>query len=170
MFPIKEARVHHPFAPAIPVVHSVLILPVRIEGRQDDMREFDARPGTNRAMIPEHLAAFLRAAVKSVWALDLLVLIKNEPHRAWTVAALNDRLRASTSLVEEILATFTRQGLMVSEPNGTYHYQTQGETDALASELTRLYAARPLAVIKEIVSAPNEKIHSFVDAFRLKKD
>jgi DNA-binding IclR family transcriptional regulator len=122
-------------------------------------------------MIPEHLIAFLRANIKSVWALDLLVLIKTSPDRSFTAAALNDRLRASPSLVEEILGTFTRQGLVSAEANGGYRYAPAGsETDAAVSELTRLYAERPMAVIKEILSAPNEKIHSFVDAFRLKKD
>jgi Mn-dependent DtxR family transcriptional regulator len=121
-------------------------------------------------MIPEHIASFLRTTIKSVWALDLLVLMKSAPSQSWTVARLNEGLRASTSLVEEILATFTRQGLVTSEPDGRYRYRADGETDALASELARLYAERPLTVIKEIVSAPNEKIHSFVDAFRLKKD
>ena len=122
-------------------------------------------------MIPEHLTAFLRANIKSVWALDLLVLIKTSPHRSFTVNALNDRLRASPSLVEEILATFIRQGIVTAEPDGGYRYAPAGsEVDAAVSELTRLYAERPMAVIKEILSAPNEKIHSFVDAFRLKKD
>jgi DNA-binding IclR family transcriptional regulator len=122
-------------------------------------------------MIPEHLRTFLRATIKSVWALDLLVLIKGAPGRSWTVASLNDRLRASTSLVEEILGSFIRQGLVAEEPGGTYRYApADAQTDALASELARLYAERPLAVIKEIMSAPNEKLHSFVDAFRLKKD
>lgn len=122
-------------------------------------------------MIPEHLAAFLRATIKSVWALDLLVLIKSAPDRAWTVESLNDRLRASTSLVDEVLATFTRQGLVAAGADGTYRYAPETpDVDRLASELTQLYAERPIAVIKEIVSAPNEKIHSFVDAFRLKKD
>lgn len=121
-------------------------------------------------MIPEHLAPFVRTTIKSVWALDLLVLLKSEPDKAWSVTALNDRLRASTFLVEEILATFTRQELVTADPSGTYTYRAGGEADRLASELTRLYAERPLALIKAIVSTPNEKIHSFVDAFRLKKD
>jgi len=122
-------------------------------------------------MIPEHLSAFLRANIRSVWALDLLVLIKTSPDRSFTVAALNDLLRASPSLVEEILATFNRQGLVTTEPGGGYRYAPAGsEIDATVSELTRLYGERPMAVIKEILSAPNEKIHSFVDAFRLKKD
>jgi DNA-binding IclR family transcriptional regulator len=122
-------------------------------------------------MIPEHLVPFLRATLKSVWALDLLVLMKGAPGQIWTVASLNDRLRASTSLVEEILGSFIRQGLVAQEPGDTYRYApADAQTDALASELARLYAERPLAVIKEIMSAPNEKLHTFVDAFRLKKD
>lgn len=122
-------------------------------------------------MIPEKISAFLRATIKSVWALDLLVLMKSAPGRGWTVGTLNDRLRASTSLVEEILVGFIRQELVAAEADGTYRYAPANpEIEGLASELTRLYAERPLAVIKEIVSAPNEKIHSFVDAFRLKKD
>ena len=122
-------------------------------------------------MSPEHLSTFLRATIKSVWALDLLVLMKSAPDHAWTVASLNDRLRASTSLVEEILGSFIRQGLVAQEPDGTYRYApADARTEAQASELARLYAERPLGVIKEIMSAPNEKLHSFVDAFRLKKD
>jgi DNA-binding IclR family transcriptional regulator len=122
-------------------------------------------------MIPERISTFLRTTIKSVWALDLLVLMKSAPGRGWTVSNLNDRLRATTSLVEEILAAFTRQGLVVADAGGTYRYApANAEIEGLADELGRLYTERPLTIIKEIVSAPNEKIHSFVDAFRLKKD
>jgi hypothetical protein len=37
-------------------------------------------------------------------------------------------------------------------------------------ELEAAYAARPLAVIKAILAAPNEKIQTFADAFRVKKE
>jgi hypothetical protein len=40
----------------------------------------------------------------------------------------------------------------------------------VAAEVERHYIERPLALIKAIVSAPNEKIQSFADAFRFKKD
>ena len=122
-------------------------------------------------MIPERIRVFLRATIKSVWALDLLVLLKSAPGREWTVGALNDSLRASTSLVEEILDGFARRGLVAADGKGLYRYApATAEMEAIAGDLVRLYAERPLAVIKEVVSAPNEKIHSFVDAFRLKKD
>lgn len=122
-------------------------------------------------MIPERIRAFLRTTIKSVWALDVLVLMKNAPEQGWTVAALNDDLRATPSLVEEILNGFIRNSLVAVNPDGTFSYApAAAETDAIATELVRLYAERPVAIIKEILSAPNEKIHSFVDAFRLKKD
>jgi hypothetical protein len=40
----------------------------------------------------------------------------------------------------------------------------------VVAELAKLHSEYPLAVIKEIVRAPNDKIQSFVDAFRLIKD
>ena len=73
-------------------------------------------------MIPEHLRNFLRTTIKSVWALDLLVLLRSSPSQAWTTVTLNNRLRASTSLVEEILVSFTRHGLVTVEADGTYRY------------------------------------------------
>jgi len=122
-------------------------------------------------MIPEHLRNFLRTAIKSVWALDLLVLLRSSPGQAWTTVALNNRLRASTSLVEEILVSFTRHGLVTVEADGTYRYAPSSpEIEAMAAEVTRLYGERPVSLIKEIMTAPNDKLHSFVDAFRLKKD
>lgn len=122
-------------------------------------------------MIPAHIRAFLRATIKSVWALDVLVAMQSAPGKAWTVAALNERLRASASLVEDILAAFSRAGLVVRENDGRYRYSPASPAlEALTSELAKLYAERPMTIIKEIVTAPNEKIRSFVDAFRLKKD
>ncbi|MDP1586197.1 MAG: hypothetical protein Q8M07_00515 [Prosthecobacter sp.] len=122
-------------------------------------------------MIPEHLRNFLRTTIKSVWALDLLVLLRNSPGQTWTVVALNNGLRASTTLVEEILVSFIRSGLVTVEPDGTYRYApATTEIGALAADVTRLYGERPVSIIKEIMTAPNDKLHSFVDAFRLKKD
>ena len=42
--------------------------------------------------------------------------------------------------------------------------------DQLVHELEAAYARTPLAVVKEILAAPNQQIQSFADAFRLKKD
>jgi hypothetical protein len=122
-------------------------------------------------VFPEPVAAFLRSSVKTTWALDLLLLVKSSPARLWSIGELMSRLRSSPPIVEDALRTFLRLGLMTEESGGCYRYvSTNVELDVIVSELVRLYAERPLAVIREIVSAPNDKIQSFVDAFRLKKD
>jgi hypothetical protein len=40
--------------------------------------------------------------------------------------------------------------------------------DSFVAEAQALYAAKPLAVINAIATAPNEKLRIFADAFRLK--
>jgi hypothetical protein len=42
--------------------------------------------------------------------------------------------------------------------------------DHAVGQVERVYAERPSAVVKAILSAPNDKIQSFADAFRLRKD
>jgi DNA-binding IclR family transcriptional regulator len=122
-------------------------------------------------VIPEHVLQFLRRYIKSVWTLDLLVLMRRDRGRSWTLERLVSELRGNRSLVQEVLSTLVRAGLLKEGGEGLYRYEpASDELDALAAELERHYAERPVALIKEIVSAPNEKIQSFADAFRIKKD
>lgn len=121
-------------------------------------------------MIPQHISEFLRAAIKSTWALDLLRLIQTTPKISWTVADLTRELRGSVPMVEGILAGFQPLGLVIEDPPGRYRYAANADLDALVVELLRIYHERPVAVIGELAMSPNDKIQSFVDAFRLKKD
>jgi hypothetical protein len=126
-------------------------------------------------VIPPHISEFLQVFIKSVWALDLLRLIKNAPARAWTVADLTTELRGSVPMVESILEGFLRAGLAVEDPASHYRYAASPALDGLIAELLVLYSQRPVTVIGEIAQLSTErtstdKIQSFVDAFRLKKD
>ncbi len=120
-------------------------------------------------MIPKHVSEFLRAAIPSTWALDTLRLLKKSPHRVWTSAALNAELRGSLPMIEDILAGFRRWGLVLDAEGGC-RYATENSLDATVDELVRLYAERPVSVIAEIARSPHEKLQTFVDAFRVKKD
>jgi DNA-binding IclR family transcriptional regulator len=122
-------------------------------------------------VIPEHVLQFVRRSIKSVWTLDLLILMRRSGGRAWTLDELAHELRGNRSLVQDVLVALVRAGLLTAEADGSYRYGPRdAELEGLASELERHYAERPLALIREIVSAPNEKIQSFADAFRIKKD
>lgn len=120
-------------------------------------------------MIPAHISEFLRNAIPSTWALDVLRLLKKSPNRIWTPAGLNAELRGSVPMIEEILAGFRRWGLVIDEAGGC-RYASENALDATVEELVRLYAERPVAVIAEIARSPHEKLQTFIDAFRVKKD
>lgn len=120
-------------------------------------------------MIPEHVRGFLRTEIKSTWMLDLLMVLKGSAPRAWAPADLIAELRGSKVVVEDCLARLVSLGI-VSRDNGRYHYAGAGNPHAATIEdLVRIYAEQPLAVIKEILSSPNDKIQSFIDAFKLKR-
>lgn len=122
-------------------------------------------------MPSEDLNGFIRSTIRSVWALELLLLISRERTRSWTPEDLNRELRGSLGLVSEIIAKFRSAGLIADGGDGSYRYEPQSaELEKLVRELEAAYTARPLAVVRAIVAAPNEKIQTLADAFKVKKD
>ena len=122
-------------------------------------------------MIPEAVLELIRSSIKSAWALELLLFVRRHSARAWTVEQLTTELRSNPSLVSNILATLRKANLVQEEPGGAFRYAPGTPAlDDVVRQLEEINAERPLALIKEIISAPNEKLNSFVDAFRLKKD
>jgi hypothetical protein len=125
----------------------------------------------NESVISEDLRRFIRAFVKSVWALDLLLFIRRNAGQTWTAEALTRELRSSRQLVVEILSGFKEAGLVVEHDGGACRYQPSNpELQTHVEALARLYAEKPIALVKEIMSAPNEKIHIFADAFKFRQD
>ena len=120
-------------------------------------------------MKDDDVLAFLSATVKSLWALELLLLMRRERARAWKMAALVAELRASTVVVQDALAGLIGAGLIAEEEAGLFCYRPVSETlDSFVAGAQALYTAKPLAVINAIAAAPNEKLRIFSDAFRLK--
>lgn len=122
-------------------------------------------------MIPEAVLALIRSSIKSAWALELLLCIRRQAPRSWTVDQLTAELRSNPSLVLSILTSLKKADLVQEEPEGSFRYAPlTPELDDLVRQLDELNTERPLALIKEIISAPNEKLTSFVEAFKLRKD
>jgi len=122
-------------------------------------------------VIDEDVLAFIRGSIKSVWALELLLFVRANAGRAWSAADLVRELRSSQLIVDEILHTFQASGLMRAETPETYRYAPAShDLEDLTRRLESVYAHRPTAVVKAIISGPNEKLQTFSDAFRLKRD
>lgn len=120
-------------------------------------------------VLPADLAAFLQTTIKSVWALELLLLLRRHRDRRWRIEALIHELRASTAIVAAGLAALGTAGL-VEESDACFGYRpATPELDLVAARLEQAYAQFPVAVTNAILAAPDHKMRIFADAFRLKK-
>ena len=118
----------------------------------------------------EQILAFVRHAVPSAWALELLLLMRREPGRSWDPEALVAHLRGSLELVSKSLAALTEAGLVSADDRGHYAYRPQtAELAELTDALAELHAQKPLAVLSAIFTAPSDRIRSFADAFLFRK-
>ncbi len=89
----------------------------------------------------------------------------------WTAAQLVQELRASDGIVADGLTSLQIAGLVTPEPGGTFRYApASSQLDRLVGQLAQLYRERPTTVTKAIFSGPNDKLQTFADAFKLKKD
>ncbi len=111
------------------------------------------------------LAGFVREHMRSVWAVELLLLLRRDPEHCWSPEALVAEMRASTNLVRDNLAAFQRGGLAVKDDDGCWRYAPAGAAlDALAVRLERAYRERPVAIIN-LISRP-DPIQGLADAFK----
>ena len=121
-------------------------------------------------MLSSEARTFLRSSIRSVWALEALKCLRNEPSRDWTPDALRVELRASELAIQQALAAFRSAGLLGEEDGRIRYRPASPETDALVGEIAFEYERRPIALIKEIYISETQKIQDFADAFRIKKD
>jgi hypothetical protein len=128
-------------------------------------------PLAHETTVPDDdLLAFIATSVSSVWALELLLLLKRNPEKAWNAERLVRELRSSQVVVDEAIKRLQHAGLVMHDEAGTYRYRTaSAHLDRLVSELEEAYAAKPMMVINAIVAAPSDKLRAFSDAFKLKE-
>jgi DNA-binding transcriptional ArsR family regulator len=118
---------------------------------------------------PDDLQRFVGSTFRSVWSLELLLLLKRE-RRPLTRQQLVSVLRASDLVVSRALDELIAAGLVLLEDEGASYLPVNDETAASVEEVEKLYRARPDAVRRVIVSASASRASAFADAFKLRKD
>jgi hypothetical protein len=114
---------------------------------------------------------FIRASFRSVWALELLCLLRQNRDRSLSHAEMVAGLRGSDLVVVQSVESLSAAGLVLAEADGSARYvPANAELDSLVGEAEALYASSPDAVRRTIVAAANPGITAFADAFRLRKD
>jgi hypothetical protein len=116
----------------------------------------------------QELTAFVREHIRSVWALELLLLLKRDPERCWPPADLVRELRASTGLVNDNLQRFERGGIAVRDDQGCFRYAPAAPVLAeLCDQVEQAYRERPVAMVN-LIASPRDPLQSLADAFKFR--
>ncbi|MET1109964.1 MAG: hypothetical protein ABWX67_00410 [Allosphingosinicella sp.] len=119
----------------------------------------------------EDVSSFIRSTFRSVWALELLCFLRQEPALGRSHEEMVAGLRGSDLVVTQSVQALTAAGLVIAEADGSAFYRPVSvELDDLAGRAVALYRRSPDAVRRAIVAAANPAITAFADAFRLRKD
>jgi hypothetical protein len=119
---------------------------------------------------PEDISRFISTSFRSVWSLELLLLLKRQPG-FHSREELIGHLRGSELVVAHALDGLVASGLAAIDEAGQASYlPATPELAALAGGAEDLYARKPDAVRRMIVAGTAPGLNAFAEAFRLRKD
>ena len=122
----------------------------------------------------DEFCRFLRAAVPTVDAAELLLLLSRERERWWSAreaaAALQPVASPAEADVARYLAGYQAAGLIALGPDKRVQYRTgSAMLDSHVRTLEQAYRERPVTLIRVIYALRDSRIQSFADAFRLRR-
>jgi hypothetical protein len=118
-------------------------------------------------MLSEELSSFISSSFRSVWGLELLLLLRREG-RACTAEELVSLMRASRSVVEKSLSSLAAAGLVANWGDSFCYLPVSPDVALLVDQTEQLYHSRPDRVRRLIVMSSHSGLTAFSDAFRLK--
>jgi hypothetical protein len=114
------------------------------------------------------LPVFIRQHFRSVWALEILLLLHRNRSRSWTIDEIVRELRATAPLVASNLEQLQRNGLCVAGSEGRVRFQPASPVlEQLCNQAADAYRERPVSIIN-LISAPEDRLQQLADAFRFK--
>ncbi|MBA3480865.1 MAG: hypothetical protein H0T51_03525 [Pirellulales bacterium] len=120
---------------------------------------------------PLELKQFIAQHVESLAQLEALLILRQDAQTPWKSADLCQRLYISPDMCEGILVDLIRRGFAERTPASAVQYRPpSSDADRLLADLAAIYQERRVAVITEIYSKPVNKVQTFADAFRLRKE
>jgi hypothetical protein len=120
------------------------------------------------ALSENDILDFARNAVGSVWALELLLLLRRTAPEAWTADVLVTEMRASSAIVDASLARLEAAGLLRND-GGLFTFAPSSPPLAnLCDALADQYQKSPVLLINAIAKPKIAGLRALADAFRLK--
>jgi len=125
----------------------------------------DPLPGTVRELLSEH--------IQSVEQLEVLLLLRNSPQRAWTVDEVYEVIRSSHSSIQGRLLKFVSDGFLTEEkgPPQTFRFAPRDlNLHSSVEQTATAYHGSRVRVIEAIFAPEADPAQSFADAFKLRKE
>jgi hypothetical protein len=122
---------------------------------------------------PEDLKQFLAGHLSSVAQLETLLLLRSGRDREWTPEDVSRSLYTTAEMAADQLSELHARGLVACKEESGVRFQylpATAELEAQVGRLETMYRERRVAVITAIYSQPLDKVRTFADAFRLRKD
>jgi hypothetical protein len=116
---------------------------------------------------------FIDQHVESLALLEALLLLRSDPQREWDAAEMAKALYIPPDQAGTLLADLIRRGFAkaINLERDLYSYNVADPAiDRLIAEVASAYSNRRVAVISLIYSKPLNKVQTFADAFRLRKE
>jgi hypothetical protein len=120
-------------------------------------------------VLDPELLAFVRSSIPSIWALELLLLLRRAAPGYLTRDELVQHLRATPTLIDRLIEQLQTARLVARNETGAVRFECASrELDTLCEALAAAADQRPIALRDAIISMPNEKLRDFSEAFRFK--
>ena len=123
--------------------------------------------------VPPAVRQFLARYIRSVEQLEILLLMHDQPHRAWSAADVYGVIRSSEASISARLEAFASEGFLAVEKGTpqTYRYAPKsGELSSAVSDTASAYKTWRIRVVEAIFAPSSDPVQSFANAFRLRKD
>ncbi len=122
-------------------------------------------------LVEKNVSEFLRSTFRSIWSLELLLLLADDATRCWTNPEMVAALRASELVVNQAIDNLNAAGLLVPESRQCVRYgPVSADLHQLVMATATLYMQSPHVVRRIIVRAQSGSIAAFADAFKFRKD
>ena len=123
--------------------------------------------------IPDNVRALIIERIGSVLELEILLLLHAQSTRQWTAPEIAAELRIDPNWAEGQLQDLCGKGLVHCEAGDPSIYMfapRSKELRAAVDALVPVYAERRVTVVTLIFSKPVDKLKTFADAFRIRKE
>lgn len=124
------------------------------------------------SVLPETLLQFIRSAVPTYQAAEVLLFFAAHPDRDFSPEEIVVAMRPvviTVPAVREYTRLFAARQLIL-EKEGAYRYGPSDELEPRIGELAHAYNEKPVTLIRAIYQIADDPLRSFADAFDLSRD